>query len=91
MLPGVPPIVPELKGDADTSYFDDIEQDDHSPTETFPTPTVSVCMSVWVCMSVCMSMCINVGSCIHSIYVRLSVSMCIKVCTRVAVKDQSGR
>jgi len=41
-LSGVPPIVPELKGDDDTSYFDDIEQDDHSSIETFPTPTVSM-------------------------------------------------
>lgn len=42
LLSGVPPIVPELNGDDDTSYFDDIEQDDPSPTETFPTPTVSI-------------------------------------------------
>ena len=59
MLSGVPPIVPELKGDADTSYFDDIEQDDHNPTETFPTPTVSVCVCVCVCACVCMCVSVN--------------------------------
>lgn len=67
LLLGVPPIVPELKGDADTSYFDDIEQDDHNPTETFPTPTVSLCVSIrmYMCLSVCVSACTCVCLCIH--------------------------
>lgn len=34
---GVPPVVPELSGDDDTSNFDDVEKDD-SPEEDFPTP-----------------------------------------------------
>lgn len=33
----VPPVVPELCGDDDTSNFDDVEKDD-SPEEDFPTP-----------------------------------------------------
>lgn len=33
----VPPVVPELNGDDDTSNFDDIEKDD-CPAEFFPTP-----------------------------------------------------
>ena len=33
----VPPVVPELKGDADTSNFDDIEKDENTD-ETFPIP-----------------------------------------------------
>ncbi|CAL8142817.1 unnamed protein product [Orchesella dallaii] len=33
----VPPVVPELSGDDDTSNFDDVEKDD-SPEEDFPTP-----------------------------------------------------
>ena len=33
----VPPVVPELNGDDDTSNFDDIEKDD-CPEECFPTP-----------------------------------------------------
>ncbi|XP_021949296.1 rho-associated protein kinase 2 isoform X1 [Folsomia candida] len=34
---GVPPVVPELNGDDDTSNFDDVEKDD-SPEEDFPVP-----------------------------------------------------
>lgn len=34
---GVPPVVPELKGDDDTSNFDDVEKDD-GPEENFPIP-----------------------------------------------------
>lgn len=34
---GVPPVVPELSGDDDTSNFDDVEKDD-SPEEDFPVP-----------------------------------------------------
>lgn len=34
---GVPPVVPELTGDDDTSNFDDVEKDD-SPEEDFPVP-----------------------------------------------------
>lgn len=34
---GVPPVVPELSGDDDTSYFDDVEKDE-SPEEGFPAP-----------------------------------------------------
>ncbi|XP_059487935.1 rho-associated protein kinase 2 [Neocloeon triangulifer] len=33
----VPPVVPELNGDEDTSNFDDVEKDE-SPEENFPTP-----------------------------------------------------
>ena len=33
----VPPVVPELSGDDDTSNFDDIEKAD-APEETFPVP-----------------------------------------------------
>lgn len=33
----VPPVVPELASDVDTSNFDEIEKDD-SPEETFPIP-----------------------------------------------------
>lgn len=33
----VPPVVPELSGDDDTSNFDDVEKQD-SPEESFPTP-----------------------------------------------------
>ena len=33
----VPPVVPELASDVDTSNFDDIEKDD-SANETFPEP-----------------------------------------------------
>lgn len=33
----MPPVVPELQGDDDTSNFDDIEKDD-GPEETFPVP-----------------------------------------------------
>ena len=33
----MPPVVPELQGDDDTSNFDDIEKDD-GPDETFPIP-----------------------------------------------------
>ncbi len=33
----VPPVVPELSSDVDTSNFDEIEKDD-SPNETFPIP-----------------------------------------------------
>ena len=33
----VPPVVPELHGDDDTSNFDNIEKDD-GPEETFPVP-----------------------------------------------------
>ena len=71
LLLGVPPIVPELKGDADTSYFDDIEQDDHNPTETFPTPTVSLCASVRTYM------CQFVHACLS---VRVSVYVHVYVC-----------
>ena len=62
LLSGVPPIVPELKGDADTSYFDDIEQDDHGPTETFPTPTVSLFICVCVCVCVRVRVLVRVWS-----------------------------
>lgn len=34
---GVPPVVPELNGDDDTSNFDDVEKDD-GPEENFPVP-----------------------------------------------------
>ena len=33
----VPPVVPELSSDVDTSNFDEIEKDD-APEETFPVP-----------------------------------------------------
>jgi len=33
----VPPVIPELDGDADTKNFDDIAKDD-TPEETFPVP-----------------------------------------------------
>ena len=90
LLLGVPPIVPELKGDADTSYFDDIEQDDHNPTETFPTPTVSLCVSVrtYMCqfVHVCLSVCVCVCMCV-CLYMCLSihVSVCTCVCLYVHV------
>ena len=38
---GVPPVVPDLNGDDDTSNFDDIEIDD-SPDENFPQPKAFV-------------------------------------------------
>ena len=34
---GVPPVVPELTGDDDTSNFDDVDKDE-SPEENFSTP-----------------------------------------------------
>lgn len=34
--PGVPPVVPELRGDDDASNFEEVENDD-SPEENFPT------------------------------------------------------
>jgi Rho-associated protein kinase 2 len=34
---GVPPVVPDLNGDDDTSNFDDVENDD-APEENFPVP-----------------------------------------------------
>lgn len=34
---GVPPVVPELNGDDDTSNFDDVDKDE-SPEENFTTP-----------------------------------------------------
>lgn len=37
----VPPVVPELASDIDTSNFDDIEKDE-SPEETFPVPKTYV-------------------------------------------------
>jgi len=37
IITGVPPVVPELTGDDDTSNFDDVEKDD-SPEEDFATP-----------------------------------------------------
>ena len=37
MLVAVPPVVPELSSDVDTSNFDDIERDD-GPEETFAVP-----------------------------------------------------
>jgi len=33
----VPPVVPDLTSDIDTSNFDDIEKEDN-PEETFPVP-----------------------------------------------------
>lgn len=33
----MPPVVPELNGDDDTSNFDDVEKDD-GPEENFPVP-----------------------------------------------------
>ncbi len=36
-LKGVPPVVPELSGDDDTSNFDDIDKDD-TTEESFPVP-----------------------------------------------------
>ena len=77
LLLGVPPIVPELKGDADTSYFDDIEQDDHNPTETFPTPTVSLCVSVHTYMCQFVHVCLSV---------RVSVSVYMYACVTYTQK-----
>ena len=37
MVAAVPPVVPELSSDVDTSNFDDIEKDDGA-NETFPEP-----------------------------------------------------
>jgi len=37
MFLAVPPVIPELEGDADTKNFDDIPKDD-TPQETFPVP-----------------------------------------------------
>lgn len=37
VIAAVPPVVPDLVSDTDTSNFDDIEKDD-SPDETFPEP-----------------------------------------------------
>ena len=36
-MPAVPPVVPELSSDEDTSNFDDIEKDE-GREETFPVP-----------------------------------------------------
>ena len=36
----VPPVVPELKSDIDTQYFDVIE-DEKDKVDSFPTPRVS--------------------------------------------------
>jgi len=33
----VPPVIPELEGDADTKNFEDVQKDD-TPEETFPVP-----------------------------------------------------
>ena len=41
MCSAVPPVVPELLGDDDTSNFDDIAEPD-GVEEFFPTPKVSV-------------------------------------------------
>lgn len=40
-LPAVAPVVPELKGDLDTSNFDDIEVE-KGDVETFPPPKAFV-------------------------------------------------
>ena len=37
LFSAVPPVIPELEGDADTKNFDDIPKDD-TPQETFPVP-----------------------------------------------------
>lgn len=37
VCPAVPPVVPELTSDVDTSNFDEIEKDE-SPDETFAIP-----------------------------------------------------
>jgi hypothetical protein len=37
MLTAVPPVVPELDGDADTKNFEDFDKDD-SVEDTFPVP-----------------------------------------------------
>ena len=36
-MSGVPPVVPDLSGDDDTSNFDDVDNDD-APEENFPVP-----------------------------------------------------
>lgn len=38
---GVPPVVPDLAGDDDTSNFDEVENED-TPDEIFPTPKAFV-------------------------------------------------
>lgn len=37
-LSAVPPVIPELKGDDDTSHFDDIEAKEADPAESFQIP-----------------------------------------------------
>lgn len=37
----MPPVVPDLAGDDDTSNFDEVENED-SPEESFPTPKAFV-------------------------------------------------
>ena len=37
---GVPPVVPELSGDDDTSTFDEVDKDE-TPEENFSTPKAS--------------------------------------------------
>ena len=44
----VAPVIPELKSDTDTQYFDVIDDEKDKP-DSFATPRVSVC----VCLSVC--------------------------------------
>lgn len=39
--PGVPPVVPDLTSDDDTSNFDEVENED-SPEESFPIPKAFV-------------------------------------------------
>jgi len=36
-MTAIPPVVPDLASDTDTSNFDDVEKED-SPTETFQVP-----------------------------------------------------
>ncbi len=40
----VPPVVPELRGDSDTQYFDVIEDEKEKP-ESFVPPRVSRCVT----------------------------------------------
>jgi hypothetical protein len=38
LLTAAPPVVPELKGDADTSHFEDIDDQTPNPAETLQIP-----------------------------------------------------
>ena len=49
----VPPVVPELKGDMDTQYFDVIE-DEKDKVDNFPTPHVREAVMSFILPDICL-------------------------------------